>query len=87
MNDKLIESARKAAQNAYSPYSKFPVGAAVETEDGQVFLGCNIANASTPLGICAERSDIRSLKESRSLAQKGTPLFLRASCLVALAVR
>ncbi|MCS6775264.1 MAG: cytidine deaminase [Chloroherpetonaceae bacterium] len=50
----LLEEARRAARNAYCPYSRFPVGAAVETERG-VFTGCNVENASYGLAICAER--------------------------------
>ena len=49
-----MERARAAAQSAYCPYSKFHVGAAVETDAG-VFVGCNIENASYGLAICAER--------------------------------
>jgi cytidine deaminase len=50
----LLEAATKAAESAYAPYSKFNVGAAVLTEGG-IFAGANIENASTNLGICAER--------------------------------
>ena len=49
-----LELARKAADNAYCPYSNFPVGACVLTDKG-VFSGCNIENASYGLSICAER--------------------------------
>lgn len=52
----LMNIARDAAQNSYSPYSHFPVGAAIECEDGSVFTGCNVENAAYPDGICAERA-------------------------------
>lgn len=51
-----VEAAKSACKNAYCPYSKFPVGAAVITEDGEVFSGCNVENASYGLTICAERN-------------------------------
>ncbi len=51
----LIALSRKAMQNAYAPYSKYKVGAALLCSDGQVFLGCNIENASFGLTNCAER--------------------------------
>jgi cytidine deaminase len=52
----LVTAARKAALNAYAPYSKFRVGAAVMLESGIIVLGANIENAAFPSGICAERS-------------------------------
>jgi len=51
----LLEQARSAALNAYSPYSKFRVGAAVLVSGGRIFTGCNIESASYGLTICAER--------------------------------
>ena len=54
----LEQSARAAAAHAYAPYSKFPVGAALQTADGTVFTGCNVENASFGLTNCAERTAV-----------------------------
>jgi cytidine deaminase len=54
----LLTLAKAAAQNAYAPYSQFPVGAALLTETGQTFSGCNVENASYGLTMCAERTAI-----------------------------
>lgn len=51
----LIESAKEARLKAYIPYSKFAVGAALETKSGKVYHGCNIENAAYPVSLCAER--------------------------------
>jgi cytidine deaminase len=56
MSDSLYARAVAAAEQAYAPYSKFLVGAAVRTHDGRVYEGVNVENASYPLGICAERA-------------------------------
>ena len=55
---KLMDCAIKARKNAYSPYSHFAVGAALLCEDGTLFEGCNIENASYGLTNCAERTVI-----------------------------
>jgi cytidine deaminase len=55
---KMKSAARAAAKKAYCPYSKFPVGASVLTEDNKVYSGSNVENASYSLTICAERNAI-----------------------------
>ena len=52
---RMMEEARDALRTSYSPYSGFPVGAALLLEDGKVFKGANQENAAYPSGICAER--------------------------------
>ncbi len=54
----LLEAAAKARSNAYSPYSKVKIGAAVLTSGGKVYTGCNIENVSYGLSCCAERTAI-----------------------------
>ena len=62
----LLNMAREAAQNAYVPYSHFPVGAALECADGSVFTGCNVENAALGSTICAERTAIvKAVSEGR----------------------
>ena len=54
----LVSKAIEARKNSYSPYSKFKVGAAVLTDDGKIYTGCNIENASYGATNCAERTAI-----------------------------
>jgi cytidine deaminase len=55
-DEQLLQLARAAAAKAYAPYSKFRVGCAVESIDGEVVTGANMENACYRLGICAEQS-------------------------------
>lgn len=56
----LFERAREARKRAYAPYSEYPVGAALLTRSGKIFVGVNVENAAYPSGICAERSAVFS---------------------------
>ena len=55
-DETLLKLAREAMTRSYSPYSHYPVGAALHATDGRIFLGCNIENASFGATICAERT-------------------------------
>lgn len=67
--EQLTEAARKAAQNAHCPYSHFAVGAAVLTDDGKIYAGCNVENAAYAVVICAESNAV-----STAIAQGATAL-------------
>lgn len=56
--DELLERARQVRANAYAPYSRFLVGAAVRSAAGNIYVGCNVENASYGGTVCAERNAI-----------------------------
>lgn len=57
----LLSAAAKVRENAYAPYSRFKVGAALRSAGGQVFVGCNVENAAYPEGTCAEAGAIAAM--------------------------
>ena len=57
----LFEKALSVRQNAYAPYSNFKVGAALRTQGGKEFVGCNVENAAYPEGTCAEAGAIAAM--------------------------
>ncbi len=64
--EKLVNAAIEVAQKAYAPYSNYHVGAALYAEDGTIFTGCNVENASYPITICAERTAlVKAVSEGR----------------------
>ena len=66
-SDPLVEQARAAARAAYAPYSRFSVGCAVESVDGEVAVGSNMENACYRLGVCAEIAALTAAKQAFGL--------------------
>lgn len=73
----LVQRALQAMQRAYEPYSKYPVGAALLTETGQIFEGVNVENAAYPVGMCAERSAVFAAVTSGQQAFKAIAVASR----------
>ena len=81
----LLEKAKEASKNTYSPYSNFPVGACLVTPSGKTFVGTNVENASFGATICAERSAIMNMvvngeREIETIAIYGPKMKMCAPC-------
>jgi cytidine deaminase len=57
----LLDAARDVRENAYAPYSRFKVGAAIRSASGRVYVGCNVENVAYPEGTCAEAGAIAAM--------------------------
>ena len=61
VKNEILQTAQNCRLNAYAPYSKFKVGAAILTPSGKIYGGCNVENASYPCGTCAEAGAIAAM--------------------------
>ena len=68
-SDRLVASARTAALSAYAPYSRFSVGCAVESVDGEIAVGANMENACYRLGVCAELAALTAANQAFGLGR------------------
>ncbi len=88
LKEKMIKKAKEAWNNAYAPYSSFPVGVALLTTEGKIFTGCNIENAAFGLTNCAERTAIfkavsegyRDFQALLLITDTDDPVFPCGSC-------
>ncbi len=86
--EELFPAAAAARQNAYAPYSRFPVGAAIRSGSGAIYSGANVENAAYPVGTCAEAAAIaamvnageRQIAEILILAESAEPVMPCGAC-------
>jgi len=86
--EELVEFAQQVREQAHAPYSNFKVGAALETEEGRIFTGCNVENSSYGLSMCAERVAIfkaisegfRHFKRIAVIAETRSPVRPCGAC-------
>lgn len=85
MHASLLQAAKDAMEQAYAPYSRHRVGAAILAENGKVYSGCNVENAAYPIGNCAETSAIAAMvrdgaRRIREIAVIGSGTELCTPC-------
>ncbi len=77
----LVRAAQQVVLHAHAPYSNFRVGAALRTESGKVFVGCNVENASYGATICAERSAVSQMVAAGERAISSLAIYVEADAV------